>query len=86
MQATSGIVMKRLTRRLLAAAGAFILLFGLLCLNYTKADGLEHHTAVAQRHGLPPPGKPILYGGVSAVVLGSGMIGYVLGSGKRIVA
>ena len=75
--------MNRTTRWLLAATGSFILLFGLLCLNYTKADGLQHHQEVALRHGLPPPSKPILYGGVGAVVLGSGTIGYLLGAGKR---
>lgn len=75
--------MNRTTRWLLVATGSFILLFGLFCLNYTKADGLQHHQEVALQHGLPPPGKPILYGGVGAVILGSGTIGYLLGTGRR---
>jgi hypothetical protein len=75
--------MKRGKRWLIAVAGALLLVFGLLCLNYTKADGLEHHQEVARRHGLPPPGPPILYGGVAAVVIGAGLVGYSLGAGKR---
>jgi cytochrome c biogenesis protein CcdA len=83
---TPGVVMNRTTRWLLGAAGAVLLLFGLLCLNYTKADGLERHREVARRHGLPQPSNAILYGGVVAVVLGSGMIGYLLGARKRGIA
>ena len=74
--------MKRARRRLLSVAGVLLLVFGLACLNYTKADGLEHHQEVARRHGLPQPGPPILYGGVAAVVLGAGTDGYVLGAGR----
>jgi hypothetical protein len=75
--------MKRTTRWLLSLAGVVLLVFGLACLNYTKADGLEHHQEVARLHGLPPPGPPILYGGVAAVVVGAGLVGLVLGTGKR---
>jgi hypothetical protein len=70
-------------RWLFGGVGAFLLVFGLLCLNYTKADGLEHHREVASRYGLLPPSNSILYTGVSAVVMGAGLIGYVLGAGKR---
>jgi hypothetical protein len=77
--------MKR-TRWLLGLAGGLLLLFGLGCLNYTKADGLEHHQEVARRYNLPPPSGTILYGGVLAVVLGSGLLGFVVGrsSGRRV--
>jgi hypothetical protein len=71
-------------RRLLAGlAGLLVLAFGLGCLNYTKADGLEHHREVAQRHGLPEPTSNTLYLGVLAVVVGSGTIGFVLGRRGR---
>jgi hypothetical protein len=66
-----------------AAVGVLLVVFGLGCLNYTKADGLEHHRAVAERHGLPPPGRPILYGGVAALILGAGSVGYAIGAGRR---
>jgi hypothetical protein len=73
--------MKPITRRLLGIAGAVLLVFGLLCLNYTKADGIEHHREVATRRGLPQPGEPIRLTGVATVALGSGLIGYALGAG-----
>jgi hypothetical protein len=63
-----------------AAVGVLLVVFGLGCLNYTKADGLEHHRAVAERHGLPPPGPTILYGGVASVILGAGSVGYAIGA------
>lgn len=71
--------MKRRTRWLAGCGGALLLVFGLACLNYTKADGLEHHREVAQRYNLPPPGETILYGGVLSVVLGAATVGFVLG-------
>jgi hypothetical protein len=71
--------MKRPRRWLLGLTGVGLLVFGLFCLNYTKADGLEHHRAVAHQHGLPEPGPPILYGGVAAIILGAGVVGYMLG-------
>jgi hypothetical protein len=73
----------RNTRGLIAVVGALLLVFGLACLNYTKADGLEHHQEAARRYGLPPPSPPILYGGVAAVVVGAGLVGYAFGVGKR---
>src|SRR5262245_47381859 len=78
-----GALMKRTTRWLLGVLGVGVLAFGLACLNYTKADGREHHQEVARRHGLPEPGEPILYGGVAAVVLGAGLVGFVVGVGKK---
>jgi hypothetical protein len=75
--------MRRRTRWLLGLGGALLLLFGLGCLNYTKADGLEHHREVALRYNLPPPDARVLYGGVAAVVLGAGALGFVLGHPTR---
>jgi hypothetical protein len=71
--------MGRNRRRLMVLLGAVLLIFGLGCLNYTKADGLERHRAVAARHNLPPPSNPILYGGVLSVAVGSGLIGFAIG-------
>jgi hypothetical protein len=75
--------MSRGRRWALGALGVLVLLFGLGCLNYTRADGLEHHREVARRHGLPEPGAPILYGGVLSVVVGSAAVGFVLGRPAR---
>jgi hypothetical protein len=67
-------------RRLIGLTGIVLLVFGLACLNYTKASGLEHHRAFAREHHLPEPGNGILLGGVVAVSLGSALVGYVVGS------
>lgn len=75
--------MRRGARWLVGLAGTLALAFGLACLNYTRAEGLEHHQAVARRHGLPEPGASIFYIGVAAVVLGAGALGLVLGAGRR---
>jgi hypothetical protein len=60
-------------------AAALVLLFGLLCLNYTEAEGLEHHHEAARRLGLPPPSHGIFLAGVTAVALGAGALGFVVG-------
>jgi hypothetical protein len=51
--------MKPKARWMVGFLGVILLVFGLACLNYTKADGLEHHKEVARRHNLPPPGGRI---------------------------
>jgi hypothetical protein len=71
--------MKNGTRRLLGIAGALLLLFGLLCLNYTKMGSVERHAQVAQQHNLPPPGRSIVYLGMLATPLGAALTGFVLG-------
>ena len=70
-------------RWLTIAAGIVVLVFGLLCLNYTKASGLERHRAFAQKYQLPEPGNAILFGGIVTVSFGSALIGYALGSRSR---
>jgi hypothetical protein len=70
-------------RWLRAVLGVVLLVFGLGCLNYTKANGLEHHREVARKHGLPEPGPGIMYLGVVSVVLGAGIIGYTIGRRSR---
>jgi hypothetical protein len=74
--------MPRKKRWLWGLLGSLVLLFGLGCLNYTEAWGLEHHRAVAERHHLPPPSKTIFLTGVAAVVVGATMVGFVLGRGR----
>jgi hypothetical protein len=69
-------------RWLLILVGVVVLVFGLGCLNYTKADGLEHHREVARRHGLPEPGAGIFYMGVLSVALGAGLVGGGIGRGR----
>ncbi len=75
--------MSFLSRIMLGGVALMVLVFGLLCLNYTRADGLEHHLESAREYGLPPPSLTILEGGVLSVVLGAGVLGYVIGVGKK---
>jgi hypothetical protein len=69
-------------RWLIGFAGLLLLVFGLLCLNYTAAHGLEHHRESAARLGLPPPEPPIFYGGVGSVVVGATVVGFSLGRSR----
>ena len=71
--------MKRRTRWLLGVVAALVLAFGLLCLNYTAADGIEHHRQAAARYNLWPPSHRMFLGGVAATALGAGSLGFVLG-------
>ena len=66
--------------RLLILSGVILALFGWRCLNYTKAWGLEHHTAFAERHGLPRPSEQIMYAGAVSLLVGGLLIGYSVGS------
>ena len=70
-------------RYLAAALGLFLLLFGLGCLNYTKAAGLQAHTEFAIEHGLPKPSEGILFTGAGAIASGAGILGYLVGSRPR---
>ena len=70
--------MNRGIRLLVAVIGIVLVALGLGCLNYTKADGLEHHREAATRLGLPQPGEPILFGGAAALVLGGGLVGFAI--------
>jgi hypothetical protein len=65
------------------AVGALVLLFGLLCLNYTKAEGWEHHSEQALRYGFPPPSTTIFNLGVIATVVGAGLAGFGIGSRRK---
>jgi hypothetical protein len=71
--------MSKKSRWTLSLLGTLLLVFGLACLNYTRAANWEHHQEFARLHNLPPPSSGILYGGVASVVLGSGTVGFVIG-------
>jgi hypothetical protein len=75
--------MSRIPRWLSATIGIALLLFGLGCLNYTKAGGLEHHKQFAAEHGLPAPSEAILLGGALSLIAGSGLLGYTIGARKH---
>jgi hypothetical protein len=42
-------------RKLVGIAGAIALLFGVLCLNYTKMGSAERHAQFARQRGWPEP-------------------------------
>jgi hypothetical protein len=65
------------------AVGALILLFGLLCLNYTKHSGWEHHSEQALRFNLPPPSTAIFNLGVISTVAAAGLVGFGIGSRRK---
>jgi hypothetical protein len=60
------------------AAGVMVLMFGLGCLNYTAAEGLDRHRQQALRYNLPPPTHRIFRMGVVSTAVGGGLVGYGL--------
>jgi hypothetical protein len=68
-------------RNVTIAVGVVVLVFGLLCLNYTKAVAWDHHTRQAERYHLPPPSQGILYLGAATIAAGAGAVGF--GVGRR---
>ena len=72
-----------LRTRLLLAILVGVMLFGFLCLNYTRGGSYEHHTAFAISHGLPQPSKPIFYAGALILAAGAATLGFVIGRSKR---
>ena len=65
-------------RLIIAVAGGALAIFGALCLNYTNAWGLEHHTQVAREHGWPEPSRDIFMAGIAGCVLGGVLVGFAL--------
>jgi hypothetical protein len=55
------------------------MLFGLGCLNYTNAWGLEHHQGVASRYGLPQPSPLMHRTGMATAAAGAGLLGFAIG-------
>jgi hypothetical protein len=66
--------------------GVVLLVFGLLCLNYTRGGGAQRHHEIAARYGLPAPSQGIQYGGLVAIVFGAGAMGYALGNRRSAAA
>jgi len=77
---------QRIRFHLTMASGVALLVFGLLCLNYTKGGGAEQHHQFAARYGLPAPSQRIQYGGLVAIVFGAGTMGYALGNRRGAAA
>jgi hypothetical protein len=67
------------TRGIVGIAGALLLLFGVLCLNYTKMGSAERHREVARRHGWPEPSRGIAYLGMWLAPFGGGLVGFAIG-------
>jgi hypothetical protein len=63
--------------------GVLILVFGLLCLNYTRMEGWDHHRDQALRYGFLPPSAGIFYMGVISTVAGAGLTGFGIGSRRK---
>jgi uncharacterized membrane protein HdeD (DUF308 family) len=74
--------MKRSRRWLFSIIGAILIVFGLLCLNYTKPHALTHHREFARRHNLPQPASSILWLGAVSIASGSAMVGYAFGASR----
>ena len=63
--------------------GLLLVLAGFLCLNYTKAFGVQDHTEWATEHGLPAPNNTIFLSGAGALALGGIVIGRAAGGKKK---
>jgi len=77
MRITQG-VMASSRRFFMGILAVVVLLFGLACLNYTQATGIEHHRAWAAEHGMPGPTQTIFYAGAAATALGGIAFGVAL--------
>ena len=75
----SGDSMKSSVRYAILILSTAVMVFGLLCLNYTKIGHVEHHTEFAQRNGLPAPSLGLAHLGMVLTPLSAGLIGYAIG-------
>lgn len=75
--------MKGRRKALRLVVGALLVIFGLLCLNYTREGNRQHHREWAVAHRMPPPSTPILVGGVVAIAAGAVLGGAGLVRGRR---
>ena len=62
-------------RWVLVVIGVVLVGSGAACLNYVKAETIEHHREWAAARGMPAPSATIQWGGLAAAVVG----GFVLG-------
>jgi hypothetical protein len=71
--------MNKSARWTLGILAAAVLVFGLLCLNYTKPSNLERHAAVAKEKGLPSPSANIHHMGMGLTALAGIALGFAIG-------
>jgi hypothetical protein len=71
--------MNRAPHRLAFGLGLMMIVFGFLCLNFTKGFDLDHHIEWATEHGLPAPSYAIFLVGAVLEALGGVVVGYSLG-------
>jgi len=58
-------------------SGAALVVAGFLCVNYTKAFGVEHHVEWAKEHGMPEPTYGIFLLGAALLAAGGVFLGRV---------
>ena len=63
-------------RALLILVGLLLVALGAGCLNYSKAETLDHHREWAQERGMPPPSATVMWTGAGALA-GGGFIAAV---------
>jgi hypothetical protein len=57
--------------------GLALAVAGFLCLNYTKAFGVEHHFEWANAEGMPEPSHSIFVAGALLLAIGGVLLGRV---------
>lgn len=70
-------------RVVLALLALLVLFFGLACLNYTQAEGVEHHREWSRANSMPQPSQEIFYAGAAATALGGIALGIVVANRRR---
>ena len=58
------------------ALAAVLMIFGALCVNYTKPSSVEHHRQWAEESGAPGPSDGMLAGGVMCFAAGVGLFAF----------
>lgn len=69
-----------MSKWIVIAPAAFLVAFGLGCLNYTAFGNADHHIEWAAENNLPGPSFAVFVVGTACVVLGSGAIGFKFGA------
>ena len=68
---------------MLLVLATLVLAFGLGCLNYTTAEGADHHREWARENGMPEPSRNVFFAGALATTLGAGAGGFAVGRRRR---